>query len=223
MDQARRLVYSEFFAQLQSAQDLLAERLGVCLVLVDREGREMTLPSGLPLLCYEHEDPKYRCVECHATLISKLPPDREYVAGFCPYGMYQMAIPTSIRTDDGDLFLLAGRTVDREQTEAQVDLLKVLYSLPFETPFVAKRAPGAQSSEFVAPHATLTQQEKKVLACVVAGLHNKEIGDRLCISQSTVKAHVANILKKLNLSNRTEASVYALKNGLNLEAGVTDV
>ncbi len=52
-----------------------------------------------------------------------------------------------------------------------------------------------------------------MLACIVEGMSNKEIAQYLRISYSTVKTHVANILRKLNVSNRTDASVLALKRG----------
>jgi DNA-binding CsgD family transcriptional regulator len=215
MDHGRKLLYSEFFAQLQSAQDLLAEQLSVCLVLVDRDGREVTLPSGLPLVCHQHEGDRSGCEACHAGLIRQLSPAREYVARPCPQKLFVAALETSILTEDGTLYLLAGRTPERTGTESKLDLLRSLYTLPFATPFVAKKASGGLK-EPASPQAALTPQEQKVLACLVAGQSNKDIAGQLCISQSTVKAHVANILKKLHLSNRTEASVYALKNGMNL-------
>lgn len=215
VDHARKLLYSEFFAQLQSAQDLLADQLGICLVLVDREGNEVTLPSGLPLVCHQHEDVRFGCLASHAGLIGQLSPSRECAAQRCPYDLRVAALETSIRTDAGYLYLLAGRTADPAETESRMELLRAIYTLPYATPFVAKAAP-TDAREPVTPQGTLTPQENKVLACLVAGQSNKDIASRLCISQSTVKAHVANILKKLHLTNRTEASVYALKNGLNL-------
>lgn len=211
VDYTRKLLYSDFFAQLQSAQDLLSERLGTCLVLINAQGKELTLPSRLPLICHNHESPTFHCLDCHAHLIARLAPALDFVTERCPYGLYVTALETSIRADDGPLYLLAGRTADRPPDESDVGLLKSIYTLPFETPG-SGRKPEAHPKD----QAVLTVQENKVLACIVTGLSNKDIAYRLCISQSTVKAHVANILKKLNLSNRTEASVYALKNGMNL-------
>lgn len=215
VDHARKLLYSDFFAQMQSAQDLLAERLEICLVLVNREGQETTLPSALPLLCNEHERSRNGCPDCHLQLIAQLSPSRDAVRGTCPNGLHLAALQTSIRTDDGGLYLLAGRTADRAHLENQIDLLRSIYSLPFETPVSGKRSHAPASAQ-VPAQSTLTSQESRVLACIVSGLPNKDIASQLCISQSTVKAHVASILKKLNLSNRTEASVYALKNGIQL-------
>lgn len=206
---ARSLHYDDLFTQLQSTQDLLAEKLGVCLALVDAKGREITLPSGLPLSCNEHVD----CPACHAQFIAQLDTAGDYVLGLCPNSLYLAALETSIRKGDGALYLLVGRTKDRAQTENQIECLRSIYTLPFETPFPGRKGP-TPAQEPSPPQASLTTQEQRVLGCIVAGLPNKDIASHLCISESTVKTHVTNILKKLNLSNRTEASTYALKNGI---------
>jgi len=59
----------------------------------------------------------------------------------------------------------------------------------------------------------LTTREMKILELIVDGLSNKEIAFRLGISQQTVKNHVTSILAKLNLSDRTQAAIYALRRG----------
>jgi DNA-binding NarL/FixJ family response regulator len=53
-----------------------------------------------------------------------------------------------------------------------------------------------------------------VLRAIARGWSNQEIGDKLVISEATVKTHVSNILSKLNLPSRTRAALYALKIGL---------
>lgn len=60
----------------------------------------------------------------------------------------------------------------------------------------------------------LTAREFEVLELIVHGRTNKEIGDRLGISEGTVKSHVNNILEKLGVTDRTQASFVALKRGL---------
>jgi len=60
----------------------------------------------------------------------------------------------------------------------------------------------------------LTSQEKNILACLVEGLSNKKIAQKLVLSLSTVKFHVSNILNKLGVSSRTEAVSLAIKNKL---------
>lgn len=60
----------------------------------------------------------------------------------------------------------------------------------------------------------LTEREVEVLVNVAQGLSNQDIADLLVISERTVRTHVSNILSKLQLANRTQAALYALKEGL---------
>ena len=58
----------------------------------------------------------------------------------------------------------------------------------------------------------LTKREIEVLKLLAEGLFNKEIAYMLAISEKTVKNHVSNIFKKINVSDRTQAAVYAIRN-----------
>ncbi len=64
----------------------------------------------------------------------------------------------------------------------------------------------------------LTERELDVLRLLARGKSNQEIGDELFIGLKTVKTHVSNILAKLEVTDRTQAAVYALTHGLTQEA-----
>jgi DNA-binding CsgD family transcriptional regulator len=210
MSGAGKMQYADVFARLQTVQDELSERLGFCLVLVDRRGGEATLPSGMPLACNRRE-----CTAKRPACLQSPPAQGEPVIARCPFGLYWTALFTSLQSSEGDLYLHVGRTARPEQVAAELPLLREIYTLPFAVPVSARKG-----STRAVPDADplLTAQERKVLACLAAGLPNKEIAQRMCISQSTVKSHISSVFKKLGLTNRTEASVYALKNGISLEA-----
>jgi len=69
----------------------------------------------------------------------------------------------------------------------------------------------------------LTQREVEVLRLVAQGLENPDIAEQLVISEATVRTHVSNIMSKLHLASRTQAALYALREGLaSLDDGVQD-
>src|SRR5690625_89919 len=63
-------------------------------------------------------------------------------------------------------------------------------------------------------HEDLTEREFEVLICIGNGMTNQEIGEKLYIGIKTVKTHVSHILSKLEVSDRTQAAVYAHRNQL---------
>jgi len=82
---------------------------------------------------------------------------------------------------------------------------------------VYKRAVTARSSRptaVAAEQSPLTSRELEVLQLVAAGSTNGEIAQKLWVTEQTVKFHLSNVYRKLNVGNRTEASHYAHVNGL---------
>jgi NarL family two-component system response regulator LiaR len=71
-----------------------------------------------------------------------------------------------------------------------------------------------RSSELPPTEEPLTDREMDVLRLIAQGLTNQEIAGRLVIGTGTVRTHVSNILAKLHLANRTQAALYALREGL---------
>ncbi len=63
-------------------------------------------------------------------------------------------------------------------------------------------------------HEDLTDREMEVLRLLAQGKSNQEIADELIIGIKTVKFHVTNLLSKLDVEDRTQAAIYAYKNGL---------
>lgn len=64
------------------------------------------------------------------------------------------------------------------------------------------------------PHEELTEREMEVLRLIASGKSNQDVADDLFIGVKTVKFHVTNILAKLGVEDRTQAAIYAFKNGL---------
>ena len=70
------------------------------------------------------------------------------------------------------------------------------------------------ADQAASPHASdiLTERQIEILAMIAVGSTNEEISDKLCISPHTVKTHLYNIFKKINVPNRVQAALWAAKN-----------
>src|SRR5919107_351717 len=78
---------------------------------------------------------------------------------------------------------------------------------------VVRELHGARRAEPNVFH-DLSDRELEVLKLIAQGLSNAEIAGRLYLSEKTVKSHVSNILSKLHLADRTQAAVYAWRQGV---------
>jgi DNA-binding NarL/FixJ family response regulator len=78
--------------------------------------------------------------------------------------------------------------------------------------WIRETSPAVDLPDHIAPQ--LTERELEVLSLVAAGRHNGEIAEALVISEQTVKNHVSSILAKLEVENRIQAAVYAVRRQL---------
>lgn len=96
------------------------------------------------------------------------------------------------------------RAVHRGETRLHPDIArKLLDQVAHPTPPTPSNVKGE-----------LTDREREVISLVAQGCSNQEIADRLLISSKTVKTHISNILSKLDLEDRTQLAIFAIKNGM---------
>lgn len=100
------------------------------------------------------------------------------------------------------------------KTVEPVDLAGVLRTAISQKSFTVWGAEKRGESAPTGPTSMLSEREIVVLESVAGGLSNREIGRRLWISEQTVKFHLRNIYRKLDISSRTEAARYAYRNGV---------
>jgi len=76
--------------------------------------------------------------------------------------------------------------------------------------FALSGDPGARERE----KAAISTREREIVACVAQGFKNKEIAEKIFISEQTVKNHLHNIYQKLDVSDRLELALYAIRNNI---------
>lgn len=79
---------------------------------------------------------------------------------------------------------------------------------------VVQELHGARQHDTPNPFTELSERELEVLRHLAGGHSNSDIAEKLIISEKTVKSHVSNILSKLHLADRTQAAVYAWREGV---------
>ena len=107
-----------------------------------------------------------------------------------------------LKDSESDVLIKAIRSINSGESYIQPNMASLLF----------KKING--ELDYQIRHHKLTRRETEVLKLITLGYLNKEIADELCISEKTVKNHVSNIFKKIEVSDRTQAAVYAIKNNI---------
>ena len=107
---------------------------------------------------------------------------------------------------------------DSEPEDLITAIRKVNQGEPSLHPIVAKMvleeiSQPAQREQPLTPD-PLTEREVDIIRLVAQGLSNRQIAEQLVIGEATVRTHVGNVLNKLHLANRVQATLYALREGL---------
>lgn len=134
-----------------------------------------------------------------AILILTAYDDDEYVLGLLDAG----AAGYILKSARGRDLVGAIRTISSGESVLHPNIIAKLLKRAMMTP--AKENKGQE---------LLSERESQILKLVTTGMNNKEIAEKLFLSQRTVKAHLTNIFNKLNVASRSEAIVKALQWGL---------
>ena len=113
-----------------------------------------------------------------------------------------------LKTMEGDALAAAIRRAMRGESVIADDMTGKLVSA-----FQAASAPAALAAS-PAPGEGLSPREREIVRLIARGASNKEIGRELGIAETTVKIHVQHVLRKLGLTSRVQAAVYASEHGL---------
>ena len=146
----------------------------------------------------------------------------EAISGICTADPDARILVLTSYTDDEKVFpaIKAGALgyllKDSEPQELLQAIRSVYAGEPSLAPTIARKLMRElqQPPDLPPAENPLSEREMQVLRLVAQGLSNREIGGRLVVSERTVRAHVSNILEKLHLANRTQAALYAIREGL---------
>lgn len=98
-----------------------------------------------------------------------------------------------------------------ERTGFAAEATETAVEMPTSAPGVRR---GARDGLECRPIDTLTQREQEILVLLAEGLSNQQIAGKLFISEKTVKKHLNSVFAKLDVANRSQAAVYAIRAGL---------
>lgn len=130
--------------------------------------------------------------------------DEVYVNGALQAGSFGYILKNTPALDLAQAIQMANRGIVQLAPSAAAKVINTQ-----KTSLLTDNELGAEN-----PLSRLTDREVEVLGLVVQGASNREIADRLVITEGTVKSHISNILARLEARDRTQAAVIAVKHGL---------
>lgn len=216
-----------WLTQLQRVQDLLSQQHTLSLVVLDNDCTEVTVPSGLPSFCGSADPTRSStCWRMRRESITRVQTTRQAAGLPCPNGRSCFVSPIGVAVDDFETpvqYYLAGSGPPGSMPTVRMvqEVFRLVRPMAPEPPPVPltlaeRRQPAANPNT-----GPLTHREQEILALIGAGLSNRQIAERLFVSQATVKTHITHLLQKLGLTNRTEAALYAVRESI-LPAAATE-
>lgn len=231
--------FSNILAKIQYLQDLFSKHYQLSVSLYDREGIKYMIPSNYSLFCYQSctEDENF-CQNFFAKLLRQAKKQSSPLLTVCPFGLSAAIIPLGLcletnTTSQADYYLVVGKiklsndeSIFSEEPQPPISCkgeisleefkeITQIIAFNMDMIFSLIKLGGISLHKKKAikkeGYAKLTQREKEILHLVSVGMSNQEIADALFISDHTVKVHISNILKKLQLNNRTKLALYKMQ------------
>jgi len=195
-------------------------------MVVDGDAREITVPSGQPTECaFLLAEGAGACARPLELAIERVRQTRQAVMRPCATGRFCFCSPLGVGVDDCEtecrLYLVGNgsMTVSRNTIGLIQEIFRMIPPMAETAPAMPDTSRLPAPVQEIAhppagPLAKLTDRELEILSLIGAGLSNKEVATHLYISEGTVKTHITHLLRKLGLANRTEAALFALREGL---------
>lgn len=203
------------------ADDHTLVRAGLCALLDSEPGMEVVGEAADGVEAVD----KAEVLEPDVILLDLVMPRKdgiEAITDICDADPGARILVLTSYTDDDKVFpaIKAGALgyllKDSEPHELLQAIRSVYAGEPSLAPTIARKLMRElrQPQDLPPAENPLSEREVQVLRLVAQGLSNKDIADRIVVGERTVRAHVSNILNKLHLANRTQAALYAIREGL---------
>ena len=212
---------SLLLARLQYLQDMLARSHEMSICLCKSDGTDFSIPSNQQECCGNSEP----CGKFIRSAINRAREERDRIFLTCHQGLTTAISPLGLSLPKQlvsvpQYYLLIGRLALEKEAdkpeglseaafEHQVEIITIIFDLIFSLALIGGLDfvdPGCEAAA-----SPLTEREKEIIRLVSQGLSNQGIADQLFISDKTVKTHLSNIFKKLEMRNRTELARYAFQ------------
>lgn len=125
-----------------------------------------------------------------------------------------VVLTASERIEDAAAALRAGARAIVQKRFAIETLTEAIRAVADGLVWMPPAVQAELTAQWTAADKPLTPREREIIRCVAAGLRNAEVAQRLSIAESTVKTHLNNIFEKLDLRDRVELTLYAMRAGL---------
>lgn len=218
----------EILARIQYFQDSLSKLYGISIFICDSWGEDYTIPSGQTEFCGRKlNQSKEICKNFFKRMREEADKRKSLVISRCPFSAWVAVAPMEclLKPDAGRktrYFLVLKQTEDtfweqnsfsidglesfRESAELVSNCMDIIFSLMKQADLLPEPQTEIKRENFE----KLTTREKEIARLVSNGMSNQEIAGQLIISEHTVKTHISNILKKLELNNRTKIAMYEM-------------
>lgn len=229
MQNPQQTLLPEVLAKIQCFQDSLSKSNEVTIFICDSNGEDFTVPSGRTDFCGKNmSQSKEVCEKYIRRACLEADKRGSTLFSMCPFGSWVAIAPLeclvrhelSGKTRYFLVLIHAGKKLwgqdnsddsdlkgFRASAEMAANCMDIIFSLMNEAKLLPEPQVGIKRENFE----RLTEREKEIVRLVSNGMSNQEIADQLVISEHTVKTHISNILKKLELNNRTKIALYEIQ------------
>lgn len=223
--------------KIQTFQDSFADLFNISLGIINLEGKSITVWSNSSLFCHLIiQNNRERCKSEQQCMIDYVLKKRETIQLTCYLGVTYFACPIFCNKDMVAICLGGGVYLEKDEDLVEhkmakdvpvfselklndcVRLLENVFNLlnvNEDTSNVNENKTDKVRQEVLLLKKKLSRREIEVVNLINSGLTNKEISMKLNISDKTVKTHITNILKKMNMKDRLQIIVFCKNNIVN--------